>query len=76
MRFLPEKVENRREFFRAGGRYGLLALLTGLGAMMGRPGRPASQRCINGGICTDCGAFVACELPAALSAKLAKRGDV
>ncbi len=58
----------RREFLRDIGRYGVALLLGGgVGALMTRN----SEECINQGICRGCGAFEACHLPQALSAKRA-----
>jgi hypothetical protein len=72
MRVLPQKVESRREFFRAVGRYGLLGLLS-VAAWLGvRPRRLDGQRCVNQGICSGCVVFAGCGLPQALSAKQAK----
>jgi hypothetical protein len=64
-----ERVGSRREFVRAGGRYGLLGLLalaTGLAARSG-------GRCVNRGLCDGCGRFSRCELPPALSARAATK---
>jgi hypothetical protein len=72
MRFSPEQDESRREFFRAGARYGRLGLLVAATGMAARKQKPGSQRCINRGICPGCGAFGACQLPAALSARQAR----
>ena len=72
MRFSAEMVGSRREFFRAGLRYGLLALLAATASLAARKPKPSTQRCINRGICSDCGAFSQCELPRALSARKAK----
>ncbi len=72
MRFLPEEVENRREFFRATARYGLLALVGAATWLAARPRGPLGQRCVNQGICSSCGVFAECGLPQALSAKQAK----
>jgi hypothetical protein len=47
---------------------GGLAALTG--ALVARPA--TGQICINNSICGGCGAFDACELPQALSAKQAR----
>ena len=73
MQFLPKQVETRREFFRAGARYGLLTLVSAVATgLIARPRGPAGQSCINSGICSNCGIFAACGLPQALSAKRAK----
>ncbi len=71
MRFLPEKGESRREFFRAAARYSLLAVVTAAG-LLARNRAPAGQRCINRSICSGCGVLAGCGLPAALSAKQAQ----
>jgi hypothetical protein len=76
MRFLPDNVESRREFFRAGARYGLLGLLGVAAGLAARSESPASQRCVNRGICCGCGVFPICGLPPALSAKQAKGGAI
>jgi hypothetical protein len=72
MRVLPQEVECRREFFRAAARYGLLALISTATCLAARPREPGGQRCVNQGICSNCGVFVECGLPQALSAKQAK----
>jgi hypothetical protein len=72
MRFLPEKVESRREFFRAAARYGLLAVVSAAACLAARPRGPGGQRCVNQGICSSCGVFAECGLPQALSAKRAQ----
>ena len=72
MRFSPERVESRREFFRSGARYSLLALLTAAAGLAARSRMPAGRRCVNRGLCGGCGVFAVCELPQALSAKRAK----
>ena len=69
MRFLPQKAESRREFFRATARYGLLALVSVAASLAARPRTPDGQRCVNRGICSGCGVFADCGLPQALSAK-------
>jgi hypothetical protein len=73
MRFLREKGESRREFFRAAARYGLLAGLTAAGLVLGRRAL-TGQSCINRSICSGCAVFAACGLPAALSARQAPAG--
>jgi hypothetical protein len=72
MRFLPLEAESRREFFRAGARYGLLALVSAAACLVARPRGPGGQRCVNQGICSGCGVFAGCGLPQALSAKRAR----
>lgn len=74
MRFSPEKAENRREFFRAAARYGLLGLLTAAASLAIRRQVLGGQKCVNRGICPNCGVFSTCGLPQALSAKLASKG--
>jgi hypothetical protein len=74
MRFSPEKAENRRDFFRATARYGLLGLLTAAASLTIRRQVLAGQECGNRGICPSCGVFSTCGLPQALSAKLALKG--
>jgi hypothetical protein len=69
MRFPPEPVESRREFFRATARYGLLALVAAVAGLAARPRTPSGQRCVNRGICSACDIFADCGLPQALSAK-------
>ena len=41
--FSPEKVESRREFFRATARYGLLALVSAAAGLAARPRTPAGS---------------------------------
>jgi len=74
MRFLPAKVESRREFARTAARYGLLALVAAVAGLAARTRLPAGQSCVNRGICSGCGVFASCGLPQALSAKRAQRG--
>ena len=64
---------SRREFLRGGARYALLAGLGAVSATLVKRsgGRLSGQSCINQGICRGCGAFTACGLPQALSAKQA-----
>ena len=69
MQFSRGQLESRREFFRAGARYGALALLSALAYLRIRRGRMAGQDCVNRGICSSCGIFASCGLPPALSAK-------
>jgi hypothetical protein len=70
------KAENRRDFLRGAARYGLLAALVGVSARAARRDlrARADQRCVNRGICSGCGAFATCGLPAALSAKQSQPG--
>jgi len=73
MQLSPQKVESRREFFRATARYGLLALVSVAASLAARPRTPGGQRCVNRGICSGCGIFADCGLPQALSAKRAQQ---
>jgi hypothetical protein len=73
MRFLGERLENRREFFRAAVRYTFLGLIAAAGALSARTNRLAGQPCVNLGVCSNCQQFARCELPAALSAKQVTR---
>ena len=73
MQYSPEKVESRREFFRATARYSLLAVAGAVAALTAGRRGPAGQRCVNRGICGSCGVFAACGLPPALSAKRARQ---
>lgn len=68
MSFSLETDANRREFFRAAARYGLLGLVSVATLVLGRRAS-ATARCINRGICRGCRVFTVCGLPAALSAK-------
>lgn len=69
MRVSPETVESRREFFRAAARYAVLAGVAAVAAVSARRSLRQGQRCLNRGICSACGVFENCALPAALSAK-------
>lgn len=69
MRFLPQKPESRREFFRGAARYGLLSLLAAAASLSARKRTLTGQRCVNRGLCGNCGVFEGCGLPQALSAK-------
>jgi hypothetical protein len=66
--------QNRREFFRAGGRHVLLVILTAVAAFVGAKKPLNTQRCFNRGLCNGCGVYPICGLPPALSAKQSKRG--
>jgi len=74
----PNRGRNRREFMRDGVRYSLLAGLAAVSILLFKRsgGKLTGQTCRNQGICSGCGAFAGCGLPAALSAKAAKRGDL
>jgi hypothetical protein len=67
---------SRREFFRAGARYGLLGVLAALAAVTGAKRRLSGQHCINRGLCSGCAVFERCGLPQALSVKQARPGGV
>jgi hypothetical protein len=72
MRHFREMIGNRREFFRAGARYALLAALSGAACLNIRKSKLANQKCIKNGICDRCIQFADCGLPAALSRKQIK----
>lgn len=63
---------------RDGVRYSLLVGMAAVSALLLKRsgGKLTGQTCINQGICSGCGAFSGCGLPAALSAKSAKRGGL
>jgi hypothetical protein len=70
-RHSPNAGAGRRQFFRDGLRY---AILAGLAAVSGKliarqAARPSGQVCISAGICRGCEAFDDCGLPQGLSAK-------
>ena len=71
MRFSPEKAENRREFFRAAARYGLLGLLTAAASLAIRRQVLGGQKCVNRGICPNCGGNLV-QRPIRPAAKLLK----
>jgi len=75
MHFSPNPVENRRDFLRSAGRYGIAALLLLLGEESIRRGAKR-EACVNQGICSGCTAFSGCSLPQALSAKQVLAGGV
>jgi hypothetical protein len=62
---------SRREFVREGVRYLGLAGLAAVSALLFKRsgGKLTGQTCGNQGICSGCGAFAGCGLPAALSRK-------
>jgi hypothetical protein len=70
--------ESRRDFLRGGVRYALLTAVATVSATLFRRsgGKLTGQTCVNQGICRGCGAFAACGLPPALSAKQAKPGGM
>jgi hypothetical protein len=76
MRFSAEESESRREFFRAVGRYGLMAALAAAAALTIRRETPGGQRCVNRGICAGCAVFEGCAMPQALSARQAQNPGV
>lgn len=63
---------------RDGLRYSLLAGMAVVSALLLKRsgGKLTGQTCINQGICSGCGAYAGCGLPAALSAKTAKQGGL
>ncbi len=65
------KVQNRREFFAAVLRYGVLAGFAAIGVIAGVKSRRLVKegRCVRGGVCSGCDVFERCALPEALSAK-------
>jgi hypothetical protein len=67
----PTHGRNRREFVRDGVRYSVLAGIAVVSALLLKRsgGTLTGQTCVNQGICSGCGAFAGCGLPAALSAK-------
>lgn len=67
---------SRRNFMRDSARYVVLAGVAAVSALLFKRsgGKLIGQTCVNQGICSGCGAFAGCGLPAALSAKAAKRG--
>jgi len=74
MRFSADTVGSRREVFRATLRYGLLVLLAGAASLAARKPAAAGRRCINRGLCGDCGVFEQCGLPRALSVRQQRGG--
>ncbi len=68
----------RRDFLRTGIRYAVLTSVAVVSALLFKRsgGKLTGQTCVNQGICSGCGAFSGCGLPAALSAKAAKRGGL
>ncbi len=74
MQFSAEKVESRREFFRAGARYGALALVSALAGLVAQRQRLSGQVCVNSGICSGCSIFATCGLPQALSRRAMRKG--
>lgn len=75
MRLFKEMAGNRREFFRAAGRYTLLAAFSAAGYLSARKGKLKGQTCIQQGLCNGCVQLADCGLPAALSRKQ-KKGEV
>ncbi len=74
----PKPGRNRREFMRDGVRYSLLVGMAAVSALLLKRsgGKLTGQTCVNQGICSGCGAYAGCGLPAALSAKAVKRGGL
>ena len=72
MRSSSEVIGGRREFFRASARYAVLGLLAAAAALAARKPLLTGQTCLNRGICSGCGVFPDCGLPAALSARQRK----
>jgi len=66
----------RRDFLMNGLRYGLLTGVAAMTVALFRRsgGKLTGQTCVNRGICSGCGAFAGCGLPAALSARQARNG--
>jgi hypothetical protein len=75
MSFSPGMGSRRREFFRDAARYALLCALTALASRTVGKGRQGVL-CINRGACSECGLFVSCNLPAAVSARVTKPGPL
>jgi len=69
-----ERFESRREFLRAAGRGGLLALLAAVSGLAAWSRGSAGRRCARQGVCRGCAVFASCSLPQALSAKDAQAG--
>lgn len=68
-----ETAANRREFFRGGARYTLLAGLAAVSVLLARKRGAAlpGQTCVNNSICRGCSIVGGCGLPQALSFKQA-----
>jgi hypothetical protein len=73
MNWLTTQSGNRREFVRDAARWALLAVVAAVSALLAATRRVTlpDQTCVNKGICSGCAVFAKCELPAALSAKVA-----
>jgi hypothetical protein len=71
MQYSAEQVTSRREFFRAGARFGALALVSVVAGLVARPRKLDGQRCVTRGVCSRCDLFASCGLPQALSARRA-----
>lgn len=69
MRFLPAQGESRREFFRAGARYSLLAVIAAVAGFVGRSRATGKGPCAGRSLCGQCLALVECELPQARRAR-------
>lgn len=74
MRFAFEKIESRREFFRASGRYGVATALAALAAVTAWKKPGDAQRCVNLSICNGCQVFSRCDLPSAQSRRRNQSG--
>jgi len=68
---IEQRKLDRREFFRAVGRYSILGGLAALvGGLVRRGGaQPAGETCIRQGYCSRCPVLASCGLPRGLSAK-------
>ena len=73
MNWLTTRCGNRREFVRDAARWALLAVIAAVSALLAATRRVAlpDQTCVNRGVCSGCAVLTKCELPAALSAKVA-----
>lgn len=73
MNWMTTQRGNRREFVRDAARWALLAVIAAVSALLAATRRVTlpDQTCVNRGICGGCAVFTKCELPAALSAKVA-----
>ena len=62
---------DRRDFLRAVGRYGVLAVTSVAGGWSAVKRRRLERQglCVNDGVCANCAVLAQCGLPAALSVK-------
>jgi hypothetical protein len=69
--------ENRRDFLRSCGRGAMLTLLGALGirATRGQPLDAETHRCTHKSVCCRCPREDACPLPAAISARQARKAE-